>query len=122
MEDATVDCLIDENTGKWDAGMLEGILVPTEATITKKIPLARNPTEDSLFWPLTANGQYNCKSRYRFLKDLEAESEEDTKPDLDRNFWKCIWSLEVPSKYKNMVWRACRNSLPTKLNLTKKQS
>ena len=78
MEDATVDCLIDENTGKWDAEMLEGILVQTEATIAKKIPLARSPTEDSLFWPFTANGQYNCKSRYRFLKDLETESEEDT--------------------------------------------
>lgn len=78
MEDATVDCLIDENTGKWDAEMLEGILVPVEATNTKKISLARNPTEDSLFWPFTANGQYNCKLGYRFLKDLEAESEEDT--------------------------------------------
>ena len=67
MEDATVDCLINENTGKWDAKMLEGILVPAEATIAKKIPLTRSPTEDSLFWPFTANGQYNCKSGYRFL-------------------------------------------------------
>ena len=78
MGDATVDCLIDENTGKWDAEMLEGILVPAEATIAKKIPLARSPTKDSLYWPFTANVQYNCKSRYWFLKDLEAKSEEDT--------------------------------------------
>ena len=120
MEDATVDCLIDENTGKWDAEMLEGILVPAEAAIAKKIPLARSPTEDSLFWPFTANGQYTCKSGYRLLKDLEAEAEDDSQPDMDRNFWKCIWSLEVPNKYKNMVWRACRNSLPTKLNLTRR--
>ena len=120
MEDVTVDCLIDENTGKWDAEMLEGILVPAEAAIAKKIPLARSPTEDTLFWPFMANGQYTCKSGYRLLKDLEAEAEDDSQPDMDRNFWKCIWSLEVPNKYKNMVWRVCRNSLPTKLNLTRR--
>ena len=120
LEDVTVDCLIDENTGKWDAEMLEGILVPAEAAIAKKIPLARSPTEDSLFWPFMANGQYTCKSGYRLLKDLEEEAEDDSQPDMDRNFWKCIWSLEVPNKYKNMVWRVCRNSLPTKLNLTRR--
>ena len=75
MEDVTVDCLIDENTGKWDAEMLEGILVPAEAAIAKKIPLARSPTEDTLFWPFMANGQYTCKSGYRLLKDLEEEAE-----------------------------------------------
>ena len=48
MEDATVDCLIDENTGKWDAEMLEGVLIPTEAELAKKIPFARSQTEDSL--------------------------------------------------------------------------
>lgn len=39
MENAIVDCLIDENTGKWDAEMLEGILIPPEAELAKKIPL-----------------------------------------------------------------------------------
>ena len=36
MENATIDCLIDENTGKWDAEMLEGILIPVEAEIAPK--------------------------------------------------------------------------------------
>ena len=49
MEDATVDCLIDETTGNWDAKMLEGVLIPVEAELAKKIPLARSQTEDSLF-------------------------------------------------------------------------
>ena len=39
MENSTVDCLNDENIGKWDAEMLEGILIPTEAELAKKIPL-----------------------------------------------------------------------------------
>ena len=75
MENATMDCLIDENIGKWDAEMLEGILIPAEAELAKKIPLPRSQTEDVLYWPFTANGQYNCKSGYKFLKDLEMDSD-----------------------------------------------
>ena len=56
MVDATVDCLIDENIGKWDAEMLEGVLIPAEAELAMKIPLARSQPKDSLIWPYTANG------------------------------------------------------------------
>ena len=78
MENATVDCLIDENTGKWDAKMLEGILIPAEAELVKKIPLPQSQTKDVLYWPFTADGQYNCKFGYKFLKDLEVDSELNT--------------------------------------------
>ena len=103
MEDATVDCLIDENTGKWDVEMLEGVLIPAEVKLAKKIPLAQSQTEDSLIWPFTANGQYNCKFGYFFLKDLETKAEEGTQLDLDKQIWKSIWSLDVPNKYKNIL-------------------
>ena len=39
---------------------------------------------------------------------------------MDKKIWKSIWSLEVPNKYKNFLWHACRDSLPTKANLTRK--
>lgn len=84
----------------------------------KKIPIARNTTNDSLFWPFFADGHYNCKLGYCFLKELDVYTDGDAPPDLDKKLWKGIWSLEVSNKYKNLVWRACRNSLPTKINLT----
>ena len=49
IENATVDCLIDENTGKWDAKMLERILIPAEAELVKKIPLPQSQTKDVLY-------------------------------------------------------------------------
>ena len=51
-----VDCLIDENTRRWDAEMLEGVLIPVEVELAKKIPLSQSQTEDSLFWPFMVNG------------------------------------------------------------------
>ena len=35
--------------------------------------------------------------------------------------WKGIWSLNVASKVKNLVWRASKNSFPTKKNLVKRK-
>ena len=64
---------------------------------------AQSQTEDSLIWPFTANGQYNCKFGYFFLKDLETKAEEGTQLDLDKQIWKSIWSLDVPNKYKNIL-------------------
>ena len=81
MEDATVDCLIDENTGTWDAATLEGVLIPAEVELALKIPLARSKPDDSLIWPYTANGQYNCKSGYRFLKEIETGAEQHFQPE-----------------------------------------
>lgn len=38
----------------------------------------------------------------------------------DKQLRKGIWSMEVPNKYKNLIWRACRNSLSTKGNLAQR--
>ena len=73
MVNAMLDCLIDTNTGKWNAEMIEGVLIPAKAELFQRIPLPRSQTEDVLYWPFTADGQYNCKSGYKFLKDLEGE-------------------------------------------------
>ena len=51
---------------------------------------------------------------------METGVEEGTQSDLDKKFWKSIWSLDDPNKYKNILWRACRESLPTKSNLNRK--
>ena len=117
MEDATVNCSIDNNTGKWDVEMLNGVLIPAEAELVQPIPLSQCQTKDVLYWPFTVDGQYNCKFGYKFLKDLEEISEDGTHVEVDKKFWKSIWSLEIPNKYKNLLWRACRTSLPTKQNL-----
>lgn len=34
-----------------------------------------------------------------------------------RPFWKQIWQLNNPHKVRHFVWRACKDSLPTKENL-----
>ena len=35
--------------------------------------------------------------------------------------WKTLWKLKVPNKIKVFGWRACRNILPTRVNLSRKR-
>ena len=42
---------------------------------------------------------------------------EHTRMVADRGIWRRLWSLNVPSKIRMFVWRACSNILPTRDNL-----
>ena len=84
MEEATMDCLIDKGIRTWNATMVGGIFAPQEAEEIKNIPLARNATYDSLFWPWEHDWSFSCKSRYRFLKEDEAGLQGAEQPDHEK--------------------------------------
>ena len=87
--------------------MIEGIFIPKEVDLVKEIPLSQQYAEDSLFWPFTHNGSYTSKSEYRFLKAEEEAEVNEEQVEWDRSLWRGIWSLQVPNKIKNLIWRAC---------------
>ena len=117
MCDAMVDILIDDETRNWNNDMLDGLFVPSEADVFRNITLACVVSEDTLYWPLTHDGRYTCKSRYRFLKEESEPANPSGFLPQETQLWKGLWSLKIPNKVKNLVWRACHNSLPTKENL-----
>ena len=48
-------------------------------------------------------------------------SGEHSSASQDQRLWKRLWSLNVPSKVKTFMWRACYNVLPTKSNLARQK-
>ena len=49
---------------------------------------------------------------------METELDHRVDPHThDTRLWKNIWALHSPNKVKNLIQRACRNSMPTKANL-----
>ena len=97
--------------------MIDDIFVPQEAESIKKIPLAYHTTTDYLFRHLAQDGNYSCKSGYHFLR-MEIELDHRVYPHThDTRLWKNIWALHSLNKVKNLIWRACRNSMPSKGNL-----
>ncbi|KAL0016322.1 hypothetical protein SO802_003391 [Lithocarpus litseifolius] len=121
-QEAKVSSLIDPVSCTWMSHVLVSALSPTDVELVQKISLSRGQAEDALFWPYVQSGQYTAKSGYFFLKTkLRSTPTTICNPPIQpKPLWKQIWSLSLPSKTKNFLWRACHNALPTKENLVKR--
>ena len=113
-ENSNVEVLINPATTSWRGEVIDHAFNLVEAEVIKSIPLSSSSQANTLIWPFTPSGQYLVKSGYRFLQE---NAENSCAPAQDSAFWKKVWSLEVPSKVKNFVWRACKEALPTRKNL-----
>ena len=122
LTDAKVSSLIDSEHRSWKEKVLNANLFSFEAKIIQKIPLCHTDQTNTLAWPFTPTGDYTVKSGYTFLQQ-EYQNSQPGQSDLDylKLLWKAIWSLQVPSKVKNFVWRMSKYSLPTKTNLMKQK-
>ena len=97
--------------------MIDDIFAPQEVDFTKHIPLVQCVLADFIFWPMSQDVQYSCKSGYKFLK-VEAAMDRHVELLLDeKNLWNGIWSLNLPNKVKKLTWRACQNFMLMKSNL-----
>lgn len=103
--------------------MLATNFCPEEVFLVKKIPLSRHYyMEATLVWLYVQSGLYSVKLGYQFLK-TEGTLLQDSlgSPNPIRNLWKKIWNLPVPSMVKNILWRAYKNAIPTKVNLIRRR-
>ena len=113
---------IDPITRTWNEELVDGLFVPEDAELIKKIPLSRNAAEDNLYWSYSPSRNYLCKSGYRFLKEeVELLSNPLAPPIYEKRVWKEIWQIQAPPKIKNFLWRAYRNALPTKQALMQRK-
>ncbi|KAL8124141.1 hypothetical protein AgCh_011956 [Apium graveolens] len=101
---AVVAGLFNEEKEGWDEEILNDICNERDRDLIKQIPVSRTGRMDSWFWLFDEHGTFTVRSCYRCLR---GESE-----CVDRVFWKKLWSLKLPGKVLNLVWRACRGCLP----------
>ncbi|XP_074351625.1 uncharacterized protein LOC141690750 [Apium graveolens] len=105
LQHVTVQSLLDENTGGWDDDVLDDILNERDRELVRQIPLSTRRRDDTWFWLFDDKGKFTVKSCYRNLRG------EAACPDAE--FWRKLWNLKLPGKVLNLVWRACRDCLPT---------
>uniref|UniRef100_A0A803NNP5 Reverse transcriptase domain-containing protein n=1 Tax=Cannabis sativa TaxID=3483 RepID=A0A803NNP5_CANSA len=84
-----------------------------DAAIILGIPLHQAIVNDSWYWIAEKNGFYSVRSAYNSLQQLKHHSDSSEA----FSFWKILWSLKVPPKAKDLVWRATSNCLASKRNL-----
>ena len=117
-----VASLIDHDLHCWKTDLVDAIFSPAKARVIKAIPLSFMDSPDWLFWPWSRNGVYSVKSGYKLARDWESQNPPGAPAQTVCNStWKKIWNLHVPNRIRALLWRASIDSLPTKVNLTRRK-
>ena len=106
------------DTRVWDPSLLERCFLPWEAEMIKQIYVHDGDGEDVLVWPLTPDGNYSVRSAYCMLAtEGISQNPSSSSPSDAKRVWKGIWKIKTPNKIHHFIWRAAKDSLPTKQNL-----
>lgn len=90
LEDATVDCLMNFDSGLWNSSVIDQHFLCFEAQRIEVIPVCVSRQVDCVNWQRCKNGGYSVKTGYQLLCE-------------DEIFWSCIWKLRVPNKIKTFL-------------------
>ena len=98
--------------------LIDGVFLPWEAEVIKGIYVPEDNSDDSLIWPLTPSGAYSVKSAYQMLSSATIKlTASSSSSEGFKGVWKGIWRIHVPNCVRHFMWRAVKDSLPTKLSL-----
>jgi hypothetical protein len=115
---STVSALIEENTKWWNLGLLHQLFSSDEVKSIQALPISETNQEDCLVWRGTARGVFSVRSAYHIQKDrILATKAEGSSCGRNKTIWNKIWQLKIKNTEKHFLWRACHDSLPTKVNL-----
>jgi hypothetical protein len=111
-----VQSLINTTSKEWNVGVIEQVFSHADSRRILDTPLIDQVTEDKLIWKAERNGFYSVKSAYRLCVDVLTDSSHLRKG----GYWQGIWRLKVPPKVRNLIWRICRDVVPTRRRLQDK--
>jgi ribonuclease HI len=109
----SVNNLMIEGLKQWDCNKITNLFSHAVAEEIMAVPLIREVQEDKLVWQEEQNGEYTVKSGYRILMQAK---EEGRRRGMEGS-WRCLWQIRAPPKAKHILWRICRDCLPTRTQL-----
>jgi len=114
-----VSDFIDDDTLMWNQNLIVETFSSFEAREILKIPLSRQVQDDHFCWGAILDGLYTMKSSYGFLTVLDDNSASNSTSSA---IFPCsqIWKVDSIPRSREIVWRACKDILPIKTNLIKR--
>jgi hypothetical protein len=110
---ATVD-MLKSHYGAWNEDLVRQSFSTEEANMILSIPLAGVQLDDSLFWHFDKYGHYSAKSGY-WIANSHTSNPCSSGLNPSVSWWKFFWNLNLPSKVKVFMWKACNGWIPTKV-------
>lgn len=78
---------------------------------------------DVRVWHFTPHGHYSVRSAYFLARQVKQAARMGTLGGtsvLNSVNWNWVWHLKIPNKIKVFLWRALRDSLPTRCALMRR--
>lgn len=114
---AWVSELLCSGGRRWNAGLINKVFLPVDATAILQIPLSYLGRRDTLVWHHTHRGNYIVDSAYKWLITQRSSEnlspETSTRGEQERVMWRRLWGLKIKGKVKHFLWRAYHKILPT---------
>ncbi|XP_019178142.1 PREDICTED: uncharacterized protein LOC109173362 [Ipomoea nil] len=113
LREASVNGLMNAH-GHWDVDILNELFVEDDVRKIIATPIAPH-LPGSWRWVGDIHGAYSVKHGYRMLTSGGA-----LQIPGESVIWNKIWSLPIPPKVRNLIWRCARDILPVRENLKAK--
>jgi ribonuclease HI len=108
-----VESLLLPNVKSWDKNKIFSLFSNEEAHNIISVPLFGLAREDKLIWSDEKDGLYSVRTGYRKFMEI---SNKGYLPGRDVG-WSTLWKIHAPPKSKHLLWRICRECLPTRSRL-----
>jgi ribonuclease HI len=108
-----VNNLMLPNVKRWDENKILSLFPLEDAHDILSVPLFELVREDKLIWREENDGVYSVRSGYRKLMEAENRGYCSGRD----GGWRSIWKIHAPPKTKHLLWRICRECLPTRSRL-----
>jgi hypothetical protein len=112
----TVSDLLVTPQKQWNMELINAFFDSATARNIFNTLLLPSVTHDVPVWKFERDGAYSVKSAYNDILNHDMAVVQHRVPGN----WNRVWSLKLPPKVKNFMWRACRNCLPTRIRLQTK--
>ena len=98
--------LIDTATQHWDRGKVHAIFEPDTREDIVKIKLNNVALRDKLIWKENKTNKFSVKTAYQVALRLHhPRTGEHSLASMDWKMRKRLWSLNIPPKVRNFMWR-----------------
>ncbi|KAA3474808.1 reverse transcriptase [Gossypium australe] len=107
--------LINSQIREWNREVIDYTFGADEAEKIICIPLAKIPPDDLLAWSSESSGGFSVKSTYKLLQSFDPRAY--AVQNIYNEFYRKLWSIDLPTKIKITTWKVSWNYLPTRANL-----
>jgi hypothetical protein len=111
--DLKVQNLLLQNVKRWDENKIYSLFPIDVAHDILMVPLLELVGEDKLIWSIEKDGVYSVRTGYRKLMEAKNRGYGTAREEG----WSGIWKIHAPPKTKHLLWRVCRECLPTRSRL-----